>query len=269
MTTAPAAAAALLALHAGPGVVLPNAWDAGSARILEQLGFDAIATTSAGIAWSCGVPDGGAIDRDTMLEHVARIVAVVGVPVSVDLEAGYGVTPADVGRTVAAAVSAGAAGANIEDARPDGLFDIEEAVERLTAARAAAPRGTFVLNARTDAYFAGTSADPFAETVVRALRYIEAGADCIFVPGVVEADTIRRLADEIPAPLNIVAGLASTIDAPTLFSLGVKRVSLGGSLARAAYSALERAGRELLDTGTLGFLDGAMGYADLQRRMGG
>lgn len=268
MTTASAAAAALLGLHAGPGFVLPNAWDAGSARILEQLGFDAIATTSAGIAWSCGVPDGGAIDRDTMLEHVARIVAVVAVPVSVDLEAGYGATPADVGRTVAAAVSVGAAGANIEDARPDGLFDVDEAVERLTAARAAAPRGTFVLNARTDTYFAGTSGDPFAETVARALRYIEAGADCIFVPGVAEADTIRRLADEIPAPLNIVAGLASTIDAPTLFSLGVKRVSLGGSLARAAYSALDRAGRELLDTGTLGFLDGAMGYADLQRRMG-
>ena len=249
MTTPPAAAAALLALHTGPGFVLPNAWDAGSARLLEQLGFAAIATTSAGIAWSCGVPDGGAIDRDTMLEHIARIVAVVEVPVSVDLEAGYGVTPADVG--------------------PNGLFPVEEAVERLTAARAAAPRGTFVLNARTDTYFAGTSSDPFAETVARALRYVEAGADCIFVPGVVEADTIRRLAAEIPAPLNIVAGLASTTDAPTLFSLGVKRVSLGGSLARAAYSALERAGRELLDTGTLGFLDGAMGYADLQRRMGG
>ena len=268
MTTPPAAAAALLALHTGPGFVLPNAWDAGSARLLEQLGFAAIATTSAGIAWSCGVPDGGAIDRDTMLEHIARIVAVVEVPVSVDLEAGYGVTPADVGQTLAAAVNVGAAGANIEDVGPNGLFPVEEAVERLTAARAAAPRGTFVLNARTDTYFAGTSSDPFAETVARALRYVEAGADCIFVPGVVEADTIRRLAAEIPAPLNIVAGLASTTDAPTLFSLGVKRVSLGGSLARAAYSALERAGRELLDTGTLGFLDGAMGYADLQRRMG-
>lgn len=267
MTRSSAAAAALLALHTGPGFVLPNAWDAGSARILEQLGFGAIATTSAGIAWACGVPDGGAIDRDTMLEHVARIVAAVDVPVSVDLEAGYGVTAADVGRTVAAALSVGAAGANIEDVGPDGLFRIEEAVERLSAARAAAPRGTFVLNARTDTYFAGTSGDPFAETIERATRYVEAGADCVFVPGVVETETIRRLAEQIPAPLNIVAGLASTTDAPTLFSLGVKRVSLGGSLARAAYSALERAGRELLDTGTLGFLDGAMGYADLQRRM--
>jgi 2-methylisocitrate lyase-like PEP mutase family enzyme len=261
-------AAAFLALHAGPGFVLPNAWDAGSARILEQVGFPAIATTSAGIAWSCGVPDGGALDRDTMLDHVGRIAAAVGVPVSADLEAGYADTADGVGRTVARAVEVGVVGANLEDATRDGLFGIEEATDRIAAARAAAPRGTFVLNARTDTYFAGVAGDVFAQTVERAGRYVEAGADCIFVPGVVEEDTIRRLAEAIPAPLNVVAGLANTIDAPTLFSLGVKRVSLGGSLARAAFSMLERAGRELLDAGTLGFLDGAIGYADLQRRFG-
>lgn len=261
-------AAALLALHDGPGFVLPNAWDAGSARVLEQVGFPAIATTSAGIAWSYGVPDGGAIDRDTMLEAVGRIVAAVGVPVTADLEAGYGDTADEVARTVALAVELGVVGANLEDAVPGGLFGIDEAAERIAAARAAAPSGSFVLNARTDTYFAGASADPLAETVERATRYVEAGADSIFVPGVVEADTIRRLAAEIPAPLNIVAGLANTIDARTLFSLGVTRVSLGGSLARAALSMLDRAGRELLDSGTLGFLDGAIGYADLQRRFG-
>lgn len=265
-------AAILLALHAGPGFVLPNAWDPGSARILEQIGFPAIATTSAGIAWSCGVPDGEALDRDTMLEHVGRIVAAVGVPVTADLEAGYGDTSADVGRTVALAAEVGAVGANIEDASDGGLFGIEEAVDRLAAARAAAPSGSFVLNARTDTYFVDPSLpgrdsdDLFAQTVERASRYLDAGADCVFVPGVVEEDTIRRLAAAIPGPLNVVAGLASTIDAPTLFSLGVRRVSLGGSLARAALSLVERAGRELLDTGTLGFLDGAIGYADLQRR---
>ena len=248
--------------------MLPNAWDAGSARILEQVGFPAIATTSAGIAWSCGVPDGGAMDRDTMLEHIGRIVAAVSVPVTADLEAGYGDTADDVGRTVARAVELGAVGANIEDAGKGGLYGIDDAVDRIAAARAAAPSGTFVLNARTDTYFVGTSGDAFAETVERAVRYVDAGADCIFVPGVVEEDTIRRLADAIPGPLNVVAGLANTIDAPTLFSLGVKRVSLGGSLARAALSMLERAGRELLDSGTLGFLDGAIGYADLQRRFG-
>ena len=210
MTAEPAIdrAAALLALHSGPGFVLPNAWDAGSARILEQVGFPAIATTSAGIAWSCGVPDGETLDRDTMLEHVGRIVA----------------------------------------------------------ARAAGPRGTFVLNARTDTYFVGTSGDAFDETVERAIRYVEAGADCVFVPGVTEEETIRRIAAAIPGPLNVVAGLGSVIDAPTLFSFGVTRVSLGGGLARAALSTLERAGRELLDFGTLSFLDGAIGYADLQRR---
>ena len=146
------------------------------------------------------------------------------------------------------------------------MYRIEEGVDRIAAARAAAPSGTFVLNARTDTYFVGAERDVFDETVERAARYLEAGADCIFVPGVVEEDTIRRLAEAIPGPLNVVAGLASTTDAPTLFSLGVKRVSLGGSLARASLSTLERAARELLDSGTLGFLDGAIAYADLQRR---
>src|SRR4051794_27760390 len=125
VTTGPstAKAAALLALHAGPGFVLPNAWDAGSARILEQVGFPAIATTSAGIAWSCGVPDGGPLDRDRMLEHVGRIVAAVGVPVTADLEAGYGDTADDVGRTVARAAELGAVGGNLEDAKAlGGLF---------------------------------------------------------------------------------------------------------------------------------------------------
>ncbi len=262
-------AATLLALHTGPGFVLPNAWDAGSARILEQVGFPAVATTSAGIAWACGVPDGGAMDRDTMLEHIGRIVAAVRVPVTADLEAGYGDTTADVGRTVARAVEVGAVGANLEDAVQGGLFGITEAADRVAAARAAAPRGSFVLNARTDTYFTGLPGDVFAETVERAEAYVEAGADCIFVPGVVEEDTIRRLAAALPVPLNVVAGLASTTDAPTLFRLGVQRVSLGGSLARAALSAVERAGRELLDSGTLGFLDGAIGYADVQRRFGG
>jgi 2-methylisocitrate lyase-like PEP mutase family enzyme len=201
-----------------------------------------------------------------MLEHVARIVAAVGVPVTADLEAGYGDTADDVGATVARAVELGAAGGNLEDAAKGVLFCIDGAVDRIAAARAAAPSGTFVLNARTDTYFVGTRGDAFAETVERAVRYLEAGADCVFVPGVVQEDTIRRLAAAIPGPLNVVAGLANLIDAPTLFSLGVKRVSLGGSLARAALSLVERAGRELLDAGTLGFLDGAMGYADLQRR---
>ncbi|MDQ7876427.1 isocitrate lyase/phosphoenolpyruvate mutase family protein [Microbacterium sp. QXD-8] len=262
-------ARALLVLHAGPGFIIPNAWDAGSARILEQVGFPAIATTSAGIAWASGVPDGNALNPDTMFERVAEIVAAVGVPVSADLEAGYGDSPAEVGRTVARAAAMGIAGANIEDAQDCRLFGIEEAVQRLVAARAAAPSGTFVLNARTDTYFGGVDGDPFDQTVERARRYVSAGADCIFVPGVNDEETIRRLADAIPAPLNIVAGLAANIiPAHTLFGLGVSRVSVGGGIARAALSLVERAGRELKESGTLGFLDGALGYAEVQRRFG-
>jgi 2-methylisocitrate lyase-like PEP mutase family enzyme len=261
-----AKAAALLALHAGPGFVLPNAWDAGSARVLEQIGFPAIATTSAGIAWSLGIPDGGGLGRETMLEHLERIVGAIDVPVTADLEAGYGKTPEEVGATVAAAAQLGAVGANIEDVVEDRLYDIDEAAMRIAAARAAAPRGTFVLNARTDTYFGKATGDPFAETIERAERYLDAGADCIFVPGVADADTIRGLAAAIPGPLNIVAGLANAIDAPTLYSLGVKRVSLGGSLARVLFSTLERAGRELYESGTLSFLEGAVSYADLQAR---
>jgi len=260
-------AAAFLALHSGAGFVVPNAWDAGSARILEQVGFTAIATTSAGIAWSCGVPDGGSLDLDTMLEHVGRMVTAVSVPVTADLEAGYAETPADVGRTIVRAAELGVVGANLEDQVGGRLFGTDQAADRIAAARAAAPTGTFVINARTDTYLSDASGDVFAETVERATRYVAAGADCVFVPGVNDEDTIGRLAEAISAPLNVVAGLTSNrIDAPTLFSLGVKRVSLGGSLARASLSALERAGRELLDTGTLGFLDGAIGYADLQSR---
>jgi hypothetical protein len=149
-----------------------------------------------------------------MFGHVGRIVAAVGLPVTADLEAGYGDTAEDVGRTVARVMELGAAGCNLEDARKGRLFGIDEALDRLAAARAAAPSGTFVLNARTDTYFAGTSGDAFAETVERATRYLETGADCVFVPGVVEEDTIRRLAAAIPGPLNVVAGLANLIDAP-------------------------------------------------------
>lgn len=262
-------ATALLALHSGPGFVIPNAWDAGSARILEQLGFPAIATTSAGIAWSCGVPDGGMLSPDVMFDRVSEIVRAVKVPVTADLEDGYGQTPDAVAATVTRAVALGLAGANLEDTARGRLFGVDEAADRLVAARSAAPKGTFVLNARTDAYFIGDSGDPFGETVARAHRYLEAGADCIFVPGVDDEDSIRRLVEEIPAPLNIVAGLAPhIIPAPTLFALGVKRVSVGGGLARAALTFVERAGRELRETGTLGFLDGALGYADVQRRFG-
>ncbi len=259
-------AAALLALHEGPGFVIPNAWDGGSARILEQAGFPAIATTSAGIAWSLGVRDGEAVDRDTMLEHVSRIVGAVGVPVSADLEAGYAATADGVAETVALAAGLGVAGCNLEDIAGGVLFEFDEAAERIAAARTAAPAGSFVINARTDTYFSGALADPFDATIERATAYLAAGADCVFVPGVADEATIARLAEAIPGPLNIVAGLAASTPAPRFFELGVRRVSLGGSIARAAYGAVANAAAELQETGTLGFLDGVPSYAAMQAR---
>ena len=204
-----------------------------------------------------------------MLDHVGRIVTAVGVPVTADLEAGYGDTADDVGRTVARAIEQGVVGANLEDAAAGGLFGIDEACDRLAAARAVAPRSTFVLNARTDTYFAGTTGDVFAETVERAVRYVEVGSRLRL-----RARRRRRghhppARRRHPRPRSTSwRGCRTPSTRPRSSRSGVKRVSLGGSLARAALSTLERAGQELLDSGTLGFLDGAIGYADLQQRFG-
>ncbi|MCW2855952.1 MAG: hypothetical protein JWR52_1567 [Marmoricola sp.] len=259
--------AAFLAMHRpGAGFVLPNAWDAGSARILEQVGFPVIATTSAGIAFCHGVPDAG-LSWPEMLESIDRIVSAVSCPVSADLESGYGATAQDVAATVAAAVGVGVVGGNLEDADGGELFDIGAAVERLQAARSAAPAGSFVLNARTDPYMVGHP-DPFAESIRRAQQYLAAGADCIFVPGISDADEIASLTAEIGAPVNVVAGLRDPVlDAATLRSLGVARISIGGTLTRSVLTLVEHAGREMLDAGTFGFAEGALPYAELQGRL--
>ena len=260
-------AAAFLAQHLpGAGFVLPNAWDAGSARMLEGVGFPAIATTSAGIAFSRGVADGH-MDGTEMLDCIALIVQAVECPVTADLESGYGSTADDVARTVGAAVRIGVVGGNLEDAtRPGELLPVEAARERLEAARSSAPAGSFVLNARTDTYMVGHP-EAFAETIRRAEHYVAVGADCIFVPGVGTADEIGRLTAEIDAPVNVVAGLVEPVlDAATLRELGVARISIGGTLTRAVLSMVDRAGREMLDHGTFGFADEALSYAEFQRR---
>lgn len=270
--TAPAntdRAAAFLALHRpGAGFILPNAWDGGSARLLEQVGFAALATTSAGIAFSRGVADGG-MDGSDMLDCIALIVEAVDCPVSADLESGYGDTPDQVADTVASAVAIGVVGGNLEDAQvPGELLAVEAARERIEAARAIAPAGTFVLNARTDTYMVGHS-DAFAETIRRAEQYVEAGADCIFIPGVSDADEIGHLTAEIGAPVNVVAGLVEPVlDAATLRDLGVARISIGGTLTRAALSLVDRAGREMLEHGTFGFADGLLSYGEFQQKLG-
>ncbi|MEV4508931.1 isocitrate lyase/phosphoenolpyruvate mutase family protein [Dactylosporangium sp. NPDC049525] len=248
-------------------LVLVNAWDAASARIVAAAGARAVATTSAGVAWTLGVPDGDALTRDAMLAHLARVVAVVDVPVTADVESGFGATPADVAETLRGVAAAGAVGVNLEDTvRGDnpGLRPVADQVERIAAARAAAP--DVYINARIDTYLRG--ADDLDGTVARAHAYLEAGASGIFVPGVVDAATIGALAAAIPAPLNILVGPAAPSVAE-LAKLGVARVSLGSWVAEAAYTVARRAAEEAFSAGTYTSLDGAIGYGELNALMSG
>lgn len=273
-TSQAARAAELLDRHRQPDTfILPNAWTPGTAKVLEQAGFDALGTTSAGIAFSLGLPDDGSIGRETMLELIAEIVAAVEVPVSADIESGYGAEPEDVASTVTGAIAAGAVGAHLEDAdpaTPGAMFDVDRASERVEAARQAADRaGTaFTLNARIDSYLI-RHPDPLADVALRADRYLRAGADCIFVPGASDAETIAELVRSVDAPLNIVAGLAGD---PLTFAeyqgLGVRRVSIGGSLARATFGLVRRAAREMLDGGRFDFSGDAVPHEEINRAFG-
>lgn len=243
--------------HAATPLLLPNAWDVASARIVEQAGFTAVATTSAGVAWMLGYQDGEKISRSEMLDVVARIAAAVRVPVTADLEAGYGPTPDDVADTVRGAIAAGAVGLNLEDGRDDlahPLFDIDAQRERVAAARAAADEAgvPIVINARTDVFLHGVGAPEsrLGETIRRLAAYRDAGADCLFAPGVADADTIAALVRELRAPLNVLArtGIPPLAE---LTRLGVARVSLGGALMRAALAATRKLVTDLHSTGDL------------------
>jgi 2-methylisocitrate lyase-like PEP mutase family enzyme len=267
----------LRAMHHAPlaPLILPNAWDAASARIIEQAGFSAIATTSAGMAWSLGYPDGERMSRATMLAAVARIAARVRVPVTADLEAGYGPRPEDAAATATGAIEAGAVGFNFEDARdhPDyPLFDIGAQVERIHAARDAGSRAgvPLVINARTDVYLAqvGEPGTRFAETVRRLAASRDAGADCLFAPGLTDAPTIGALVRELGAPVNILVGPHS----PTvneLATLGVARISLGGAVMRSALDFTRRAVAELREqTSYATIVRTNLTHADMQKLMG-
>lgn len=272
-------ASAFAELHRGPGIiVLPNAWDPGSAIVLAEAGFPCIATTSSGMAFAQGLPDGERMSRERMLELVGAIAAAVDVPVSADLEAGYGPRPEDVAVTVAGAVAAGVVGCNIEDSagEEDGaLFELELAVERIRAgAEAARAVGlSFVLNARADPFLVrmGTPEENLAESIRRANAYREAGADCLFVPGVTDPDTVRRLVREIDGPLNILGARSGSAGRPPstaeLEALGVRRVSIGGSLALATLTLVRQAAAELLERGTVSYTAEAMSNADANALM--
>ncbi len=239
-------------LHTGAVLRLPNAWDVASARLIEAAGATAIATTSAGVAWSLGAPDGDRLDRDLALDLIARIAAAVGVPVTADIESGYADSPDGVAETIRGVLAAGAVGVNLEDG-PLLADPIDRQVERIAAARQAADAVgvPLFLNARVDLYLLGFG-DPatrLPETLRRAAAYLAAGADGIFVPGVTDASTIAALVNGVAAPLNLMVGPgAPTID--RLADLGVARVSLGPKLALAAYALAERDARALLSAGS-------------------
>jgi 2-methylisocitrate lyase-like PEP mutase family enzyme len=254
----------------GTILLLPNAWDAMSARIIEDAGAPAIATTSCGVSWALGRPDGQGLSRDEMIEAVRRIAGVVKVPVTADIEGGYGTgTPSDVLETVKRVVDAGAVGINLEDTpgrNGSVLVAPREQAERITAARAAA-QATGVpvfVNARIDVYLfqVGDPAGRVDETISRARIYADAGADGIFVPGVVDPETIGRMVEAIGVPLNVMAGPGAPTTAE-LAALGVARVSVGPGIARAVATHIRRAAAELLAAGTYEALRDGAPFAEI------
>lgn len=248
-------------LHQQGTFVMPNAWDAGSARLLEAEGFQAIGTTSAGLAFSMGRPDSSdAVSRDEMLRAIEKIAGSVSIPVNADLEAGYGEHCADVAYTIALAIHAGASGGNIEDASGDAskpLFDKAHAAERIAAARAAADASgvPFTLTARCDA-FLSRHPDALAQSIERCQLYRQAGADCLFVPGLREPSQVQALVQAVQAPVNVVMGLSGcSWNHADLSAWGVRRISTGGSLARACLALVRNAAREMREHGRFRFAD--------------
>jgi 2-methylisocitrate lyase-like PEP mutase family enzyme len=254
-------------------LVLPNTWDVASSRIIEDAGFEAIATSSAGIAFSLGYPDGQRISRSEMMAAVARITRAVKIPVTADSEAGYGDRPEDAAQTATAVIEAGAVGMNLEDSRDDvthPLIDLTLAVEKIKAVREAASAAgvPIVLNARTDVYLAqvGKPESRYDETIRRLAAYRDAGADCLFAPGVRDASTIGRLVLDLKWPVNILAGPGFP-SVPELQKLGVARVSLGSGPMRAALGLLSRMAEELKTSGTYDAMKGAPTHAEVNRMM--
>jgi 2-methylisocitrate lyase-like PEP mutase family enzyme len=268
-----AQALAFRAMHHGPKVLLlPNVWDVASARIVEEAGFGALATTSAGIAFTLGYPDGQKISREEMLARVARIVGAVKIPVTADVEAGYGSRPEDAAETTRGVIEAGAVGMNFEDGteRPGQLVELSLQLEKIRAVRETALKlgVLLVLNARTDVYLeqVGAPETRYAETVSRLLAYRDAGADCVFAPGLRDPETISRLVRDVQCPLNILAGPGFP-SVPELEKLGVARVSLGSAPMRATLGLVRRMAEELKSTGTYGTLEGAPAHADVNRML--
>ena len=253
------------ALHRGGLFVMPNPFDAGSARLLASMGFPALATTSSGFAATLGRADYD-VGRDQLLEHVAAVAAAVDVPLNVDSERCYGNDPAGVAETVELLAVAGASGCSIEDFDPaTGEIDpLEVSVPRVAAAAGAARDHGVVLTARAENHLHGI--DDLDDTIARLRAYRDAGAEVVYAPGLVDPHQIRRLVKAVEVPVNVLA-MRSGPAIPELAALGVRRVSTGGSLARAAYGAIASAAAELQKPGTSTYLDGVITWADFGAAM--
>ncbi len=253
---------AFVELHRRPGAfVIPNPWDAGSSRILTALGFEALATTSAGFAYSIGKRDSAAaLSREALLENARAIVEATHLPVSADLEDGFGTAPETCAETIAMAAGVGLVGGSIEDATgdpADPIFPFSLAVERVAAAAEAARALPFVLTARAENFLHGR---PDLDDTIRRLQAFEAaGADVLYAPGLTDIEAIRTVCAAVTKPVNVVMGLAGkAFSVSELQAAGVKRISVGGSFARAALGALVRAATEVKEHGTFGYAADAM-----------
>jgi len=270
-----AKALAFRAMHrSGKILVLPNAWDVASARVFEEAGYGAMATTSAGIAYSLGYPDGQKISREEILARVGRIARAVKVPVTADVESGYGPRPEDAARTAREVIEAGGVGMNLEDGSDDvskPLAELSLQLEKIRAVREAALKTgvLLVLNARTDVYLAevGAAKRRYDETLRRAVAFRDAGADCVFVPGLRDPETIGRLVKDVKCPVNILVGPEWPTIAD-LEKLGVARVTVGSAAMRATLGLVHRIAKELQMTGTYSALEGGIPYADVNRMLG-
>jgi len=258
---------AFRALHGREGAfIIPNPWDAGTARLLAHLGFEALATTSAGYAFSAGQPD-NTIDRGEMLAHVSAIASATELPVSADLENGYADDPETVAETIRLAAAAGAVGGSIEDmSRQPGrpIYERTHAVERIRAAAEAvrALPFPFTLTARAENYLAGRP--DLEDTIARLQAYQMAGADVLYAPGLTGKDDIAAIVGAVHRPVNVVMGLqGAQLSLAELSAIGVRRVSVGSALSRAALGAFLRAAREMLEHGTFAFADDAASYREI------
>jgi 2-methylisocitrate lyase-like PEP mutase family enzyme len=253
-------------LHESGCFSIPNPWDIGSARYLQHLGFKAIATTSAGFAFSRGVPD-GAIKRDDMLAHIKEVVAVADIPVNADFENGYADDPDDVAESVRLCIATGVAGLSIEDAidrKEKLIYEFDLAVERIRAAREAIGNSGVVLVGRAEGFLVGR--ENIDQVMKRLVAYSEAGADCLYAPGFKQRDDIRAIVSAVaPKPSNILIGGAIGLSMEDAGVLGARRVSVGGAFARAAWGGFIRSAKELIEKGTFDELANASSYEELQK----